>query len=256
MKVAFYTKEGRSDATNHVAVLSNSFSKLGWEIVTDNPDLVIVIGGDGTFLKAVQHYSAIIDKVTFVGLGVGEFSYLYDFKSGDTTTLYQALRDEILTPVTYPLLEGKINNKKYFAFNDFRIISDSRVINLALVINGEQLELITANGMCVTTPQGSTGFTKSNHGAVLTPEVNGIEITEINPITNKVSTSFNNPLIVPNSASIDIIVKGSFKFCYDCLETNIENGVSLSIHKSKKTVKVLRPKDTSFIGTLREGFVK
>ncbi len=256
MKIAFYTKEGRSDAAKHVEVLSKSLSQLGYEIVTDNPDLVIVIGGDGTFLKAIQHYSPIIDKVTFVGLGVGEFSYLYDFKRGDATALYQALKDNILAPVSYPLLEGKINNKKYFAFNDFRIISDSRVINLALVINGEQFELITANGMCVSTPQGTTGFTKSNGGAVLTPEVNGIEITEINPITNIVSTSFNSPLIVGDTSTIEITVKGSFKFCYDCLETNIDNGGMLSIHKSKKSIKVLRPKDGSYIENLRRGFVK
>ncbi len=256
MKVAFYSKEGREDARAIIYSLALTLRRSGYDIVEDKPDLVIVIGGDGTFLKAIQHYSNDLDHVSFVGIGIGELSYFYDFTGENWEDISYALTSKFLETVEYPLLECTINKKKYYAFNDFRIINPTRVENIYISINGEGFEKIVADGVCVSTPMGSTGFNKSNHGAVLHPSLDAYQLTEINPITNRNASSFGSPLVLSGDDSLLVAVDGPFKFCYDCLDMDVTEPINLEIVKSKKTAKVLRLKDYSFYKSLKEGFVK
>ncbi|MCD8209236.1 MAG: hypothetical protein LUC31_00200 [Coprobacillus sp.] len=256
MKVAFYSKEDREDARAIIYSLALSLRRSGYDIVEEKPDIVIVIGGDGTYLKAIQHYANDLDKVSFVGIGIGELSYFYDFTGENWEDITYALTSKFLETVEYPLLECTLNKKKYYAFNDFRIINPTRVESIYISINGEGFEKIVADGVCVATPIGSTGFNKSNRGAVIHPSLDAFQLTEINSITNRNASSLGSPLVLSGRDSLIVAVDGPFKFCYDCLDIDVKDATNIEITKSKKTVKILRIKDYSFYQSLKEGFVK
>ncbi|MDI9519022.1 MAG: NAD(+)/NADH kinase, partial [Bacillota bacterium] len=133
-----------------------------------NSEIIIVIGGDGTFLKAVHNNIDRLDEVSFYGIHTGTLGFFTDYKSDEVEEFVYDLINKKPILREYQLLKVKVdNNDVYYALNEMRIENVVRTQVLNVTLNGEEFETFRGTGMCVSTQLGSTAYNRSLKGAVI-----------------------------------------------------------------------------------------
>lgn len=236
----------------------------GFVFDEENPELVIVIGGDGTFLKAVHKYIAILDKVYFVGVKTGALGYFFEFDNNKLDDLLDSLINNGESHfVEYSLLGADLlyeNNsvKKIYAVNEIRIENPFRTLVSEVYINDELLETFRGNGLLVSSTLGSTGYNKSCKGAVVDPTLDLLQLSEVNAINNNSYSSLQNSLVLNSTSRITF--KGEFDkeiIGYDNKINESDNRLlSIDIYISDKKVRILRFRKLNFIKKLKASFIK
>lgn len=242
MKVGIYsnpTKEKSAGITEKViSVLKES--GIEFTIISENSpektDMLIVIGGDGTILKVVD-YIAKYD-VPVLTLNAGKLGFLAEFSDKEAEYAVKAAINGELKTETAPLIEANFSGKSYYALNEVVIqrlvASDSseKTLKLNIAIKGKTVENLKGDGVIIATQKGSTAYSLSAGGTILSP---GTDCFELSPIC---SHSFNNRSIVypteytctvkiTNDCKSGIIVDGIF------VTETTENSV-VEIKKSSK----------------------
>lgn len=234
--------------------LIHKIVSLSHEIDNEHPELVFTIGGDGTLLKAIQKYLTQLDKITFVPLNKGKLGYLSDFKVEDLEEVLSSLSS--FEKRSYPLLKGKFGKEEVFALNEIRAESPFNTLIREVYINDEYLESFRGNGLLVSSPIGSTAYNKSLSGAVVSPEVPSLQLSEIAPINNRLYSSLRSSLVLaPNSK---ITLKGDLSKAvigYDHLVEESPKGDELVITYCDKKVNILKRKGHSYVKHLNETFI-
>lgn len=199
----------------------NSHSKTPLK-ETEDGDLVIAIGGDGTFLHAVNATHFGKNKI-YAGIHTGTLGFLQSLSENDVYTLIQYLRYEkelqtrkVLIPsISISLLTGE--TKKFYAFNEVLIGGrDYTKIQFSQYVNDELLQEVSGNGIIVSSSTGDTAFSMSAGGAIDFSENFQLIATLMPSIKNKVYGDFiaNSVVcpkitIVPKRAkNIQIIIDG------------------------------------------------
>ena len=150
------------------------------ELLSD-VDAAIVLGGDGTMLRAARDLGG--SPTPLVGINLGTLGFLTEI---EVSNVYQAL-DRLLTDDYFVekrmMIEGAVNGDTYHALNDIVIsrAGFSRIIGLNIYVNDELLETYEADGVIVATPTGSTGYNLSAGGPIISPKSKAIVVTPISP---------------------------------------------------------------------------
>jgi len=162
-------------------------------------DLVILIGGDGTFLSIAE--SAVKAQVPIAGFNLGTLGFLTELKKDNISSIIVKLVKGEFRISERKLLEVKCKDDKSLSLNDVVLSKGdiARIIKLKLEIDGVEVTQIRADGLIISTPTGSTAYSLSAGGPILAPEVNGIVITPICPH----SLTFR-PFVVPDSSEIKV----------------------------------------------------
>ena len=229
------------------------------QVVTDS-DLILVLGGDGTLLNAV--HTAGIEQVPILAVNVGHLGFLTD-----------VARDE-LYPALLQILDGDYqidqrmmlevvlpNGEKQQALNDVVIRHPMRLIHLKTLINGQPCINYTADGLIISTPSGSTGYSLSCGGSIAEPHLNAILMTPISPHDLTV-----RPFITHGDSEIQITIQeDSFatveqnhqaeaKVLVDGLREiySVQPNQSVYIHKAEKTIQLIRSRRRNYYDVLRE----
>jgi len=223
--------------------------------VTDfdpNCDLMISIGGDGTFLESIPY---VIRKQTpIIGINSGRLGFLANISKENITEAFQAILAgnytyEYRTLLCFKKPEGLFNGLN-FALNDITIHkSNSSLITIDAYINNEFLNTYWTDGLIISTPTGSTAYSLSVGGPVVVPGSGNLIIA---PISSHNLTV--RPLIVPDHNTISLKVysrNGSYSITADnrTLEVNITDTYQIGISDYK--LKMLKLPKTSFYETLR-----
>ena len=229
------------------------------QVVTDS-DLILVLGGDGTLLNAV--HTSGIEEVPILAVNVGHLGFLTD-----------VARDE-LYPALLQILDGDYqidqrmmlevilpNGEKQQALNDVVIRHPMRLIHLKTLINGQPCINYTADGLIISTPSGSTGYSLSCGGSIAEPHLNAILMTPISPHDLTV-----RPFITHGDSEIQITIQeDSFatveqnhqaeaKVLVDGLREiySVQPSQSVYIHKAEKTIQLIRSRRRNYYDVLRE----
>jgi NAD+ kinase len=169
------------------------------EEVASQADLIIVLGGDGTFLSIARQ--AVEAQVPVAGFNLGTLGFLTVMKkeslaeglgqifSGRAALSYRKLLQVDFKEATYTALNDVVVNKGTIA----------RIVKLLLTIDGETVAEVKGDGLILATPTGSTAYSISAGGPIVSPEVNGIVITPICPH----SLTFR-PLVVPDACEVSV----------------------------------------------------
>ncbi|MDD6136500.1 MAG: NAD(+)/NADH kinase [Lachnospiraceae bacterium] len=150
------------------------------ELLSD-VDAAIVLGGDGTMLRAARDLGGY--PTPLVGINLGTLGFLTEI---EVSNVYQAL-DRLLADDYFVekrmMIEGAVNGDTYHALNDIVIsrAGFSRIIGLNIYVNDELLETYEADGVIVATPTGSTGYNLSAGGPIISPKSKAIVVTPISP---------------------------------------------------------------------------
>lgn len=223
---------------------------------TENGDLVIAIGGDGTFLKAVNSTGFGKDKV-YAGIHTGTLGFLQNLSENDIYTIIQYLsyeeeintRKVLIPSIFVTLTTGEVLNFK--AFNEILICGDKYTkIEFCEYIDGELLQEVSGNGIIVSSSTGDTAYSMSAGGAIDFSGYSQLVCTLLTPIKNEAYGDFiMNSIICPEvcivpkkSKNIQIIIDGTPKEISSeqikSIEVSMLNGESINKLELKKYSKV------------------
>jgi NAD+ kinase len=169
------------------------------EDIANGTDLIIVLGGDGTFLSVARQ--AVEAQVPVAGFNLGTLGFLTEMKK---ESLEESLTDIFLGKAKISqrkLLQISFKNQLYTALNDVVINKGAiaRVVKLLLKIDDATVTEVKGDGIIISTPTGSTAYSISAGGPIVSPEVNGIIITPICPH----SLTFR-PLVVRDNTFVTV----------------------------------------------------
>ncbi len=149
-------------------------------------DVLVVLGGDGTFLRAARIVAEI--DVPLLGINVGKIGFLSKVEAGDMIRVLDRLQSGGFTLEHRMVLEGRIlraaspgSVERHVALNDVVVARGSlaRVVRLDVSIDGSHLATYVADGLVVASPTGSTGYSFSAGGPILDPTARNLIVTPI-----------------------------------------------------------------------------
>ncbi|KRL61787.1 ATP-NAD kinase family protein [Latilactobacillus fuchuensis DSM 14340 = JCM 11249] len=199
-----YSNDGNS--SRHVADrLTKKLTSTGFIMEREHPDVVISVGGDGTLLSAFHKYAADLDHIRFIGVHTGHLGFYTDWRDFEVEDLVVALQEDMGQSISYPLLEVKIKYadtgemKRELALNEVTLRRYAATLRTDVYIKENFFESFRGDGLCVSTPTGSTAYSKSIGGAVLHPQLDAMQLTEIASINNRVYRTLSSPVILPSN---------------------------------------------------------
>jgi len=221
------------------------------EIDPTSISFMISMGGDGSILKLVHKYAHL--DIPVLGINLGHLGFMADVPISD---LYPSLQD--LIKGSYQVhkrvvIEGKsISHKKCFAVNDIVVHRGSNrcLVKIAIHIDGVYLNTFEADGIIIATPNGSTAYSLSAGGPIVSPDLEALVLTPICP-----HTISNCPIVLAANQKIQI----EYLSNYDPIEIHAD-GLSyyelkkaeiFEITRSKKNFKLVSLPRRDYFSTLR-----
>lgn len=232
----------------------------------ENPDIVLSIGGDGTMLQAFHKYVHQLDHIAFVGIHTGHLGFFADWKPDEldhlASLMFSVTTPEELRVVQYPVVEIEITTEKgsetHLALNEFTIRGIEVSLVARLHVNDEMFEMFRGDGICISSPAGSTAYNKSLGGAMVHPSLEAIQIAEIASINNRVYRTLGSSMILPKHHHCDIYPKAQQNMLLSLDHLYLQRNDVVSIRcrvAANVKVKFARFRPFPFWNRVREAFV-
>lgn len=237
--------------------LVKSFPNYNFKIYTSKTiskiNFIISFGGDGTLLNTVTHVRD--KKIKILGVNVGKLGFL----SFDVYDVFDKLIDDIINN-NYTLEKRALVSLKYkgdkvsdnFALNEISVIKkdSSSMIKIHCFIDNKFICTYWSDGLIISTPTGSTGYSLSCGGPILTPDTNNLIITPISPHNLGLRS-----IIISDSSKIKLQIedqKFNFLVSMDSRSYTFKGEQTFIIEKSKFEVNLIHPNNFDFFETLRK----
>lgn len=218
------------------------------------PELVIVVGGDGTFLSAIQQYVSMINDVYFVGIHSGTLGFFSDY----TIDTYDRCVNDILTEE--PVIESKrllktvVDKKEYYSVNEARIESIMTQF-IDVYVDDIKIEKFRGNGLCISTQMGSTGYNRSVNGAIVENALEVLQLTEIAGVHHTVYRSANVPIILSPERVIKLQSEfNDINLCFDRYSVKIDNVEEITVSLSDRKVNIAHYYDNKWFSKIEQLF--
>ena len=221
---------------------------------TFDADIVVCMGGDGTFLDVASKVGA--RQIPIVGVNTGRLGFLANFSPDEIEQVMKRLvkgQYEVANHSVIELTCDELPLDGYpFALNEIAILKHdiSAMISIHTSVNGEYLTTYQADGLIVGTPTGSTAYSLSVGGPIITPCLDTISLTPVAPHSLNM-----RPILVDDKSVIDLCVEsrsGSFLVSLDGRSHSYRDNIHLHIRKAPYSVKVVVNPEHTFLSTLRQ----
>lgn len=223
-------------------------------------DLIFVVGGDGTLIRAARDTAGT--EVPLIGVNRGTLGYLCELEeTGITQAIDELLEDRYVIEHRMRLsghpFQAKEALKQQYALNDIVIhrAGDLQMVNINVSVNGEFLNQFQGDGIIISTPTGSTGYNLSAGGPIVDPKADLILITPINSHTlnaRSIVIAGSDEVVVELAArkqDADEQVVVSFDGDH---YTTLSVGDRIAIHRAKQGCNICRLSNVSFLEILRK----
>ena len=219
-------------------------------------DLLISIGGDGTILKAITFVKDL--SIPIVGVNTGRLGFLAKIQIENIEQVIEeiilknySISERTLIEVSTSEINQQLS-KLNFALNEITLSrkNTTSMISIDTKLDNKHLNSYWADGLIISTPTGSTGYSLSCGGPIIMPEAENLIINPIAPHNLNA-----RPLIIPDSTEIKIKVNGredEFLISLDSRITTLSNSSEVIIKKSPFKIKMIELENESFLITLRE----
>lgn len=230
------------------------------------PELIISVGGDGTMLKAVHEHVELLESTFFIGIHTGTLGFFTEYQKDELRQFVEDLKKGDYTINRRNILELDIydennnlvsNNEYMFALNEIRLENPYMTQVLDVYIDDEYLETFRGTGICVSTTSGSTAYNKSLGGAVLSPNLEAMQITEIAGIGHNAYRSLGSSLVLAKGQRVTLVARNGGEAVLG-LDQNIyhtKDGYTFNIKLSNRYVHCIQCRPFSFINRLRRTYI-
>jgi len=254
-KVEIFIEESFFDYVKERLRFKNEvFTFNSHEDLKDKVDILFSIGGDGTLLSAVSYIRN--SNIPILGINTGRLGFI---SSVAPDQIEQAVNDVLnknyktnrRTLLTLNTSNNLFKNKN-FALNEVAIVKKdtSSMIKIEAYVDDEFLNTYWADGLIVSTPTGSTGYSLSCGGPIIAPGTNNIIITPIAQHNLNV-----RPIVINHNSTIKLKVEDRDQLALVSLDScsrAFDSSVELTIKKANFKINLIEPQNNSFISTVRQ----
>lgn len=227
-----------------------------------NAELNICIGGDGAFLRAIHRHK--FPEIPFVGINTGHLGF---FQEVSPTNLDDMLEKYITKQYRVDemfLVDAEVcTKKKCFLLTGINEIVikglKSKVVHLAMFIDGNHLQRFSGDGVIISTPAGSTAYNFSSGGSIVYPSISCLQITPLSPISSKAFRSLPTSTVVPGD--LTILIKPEFRYensiliVNDGVEFRYDDIIDIKLRMSEKKIYKLSFSKDSYWDNLKSKFL-
>lgn len=226
------------------------------ENLGENQDLVIVVGGDGSFLNAAR--AAVDYDVPMLGINRGRLGFLADILPSEMNTKLTEILEGSYTKENRSLLDVIIKRngveiESNNALNDMVIYSGSlaRMIELEVSINHKFVSRQSSDGLITATPTGSTAYALSGGGPILYPTLSAFVLVPMFP-----HTLSSRPIVVEDKSVIEILVTKNNEIfpkisCDGQWHFDLKPGDTILVQKHPKELALIHPSEYDYFSVLR-----
>ena len=226
-----------------------------WEdLVSQQVDLVITLGGDGTILGCLKW---VVDSgIPILGVNLGRMGFLADIEKSRVRQALEAVRDGQYTLDKRSVIKLESNielfGKLPYAINDFTLLKrdTSSMVTIHAYVNGDYLNTYWSDGIIVATPTGSTGYSLSCGGPIIFPSSNNFVVTPVAPHNLNV-----RPIVIPDDAVVSFEIEGraeNFLCTLDSRFETISSSVKLAVKKADFHIAMVQLEEGNFLNTMRD----
>lgn len=227
-----------------------------------NTELLISIGGDGSFLQTIHKFN--FPQVPVMAINTGHLGFFAELSPNEIDSFIEAyINREYFIQQVAPL-EASIctKNKKIdiTAINEIVIKNiKSRTVHLYLQVDGIKIESFSGDGMLISTPIGSTAYNYSAGGSIVDPKLNLLQLTPIAPMNTNAYRSFTSSIILPTTSIITISPEYEFEnsilIVIDGTQYKFTHIEEVKVFKSYKKINLLRLNGYEFWHRVAEKFL-
>ena len=219
-------------------------------------DFFFTVGGDGTFLRSITFIRD--HKIPIIGINTGRLGFLATIQKEKIKSAFLqivngqfSLRKRSLLSIKTDLNEEPFQGIN-FALNEIAVTrkNTASMIKVDTVLDGEFLTAYWSDGLIISTPTGSTGYSMSCGGPIISPSSKNIALTPIAPHSLSV-----RPLVIPDKTAIELFIDSradDVLLTLDSRMYTISNKTRIYISKCKFPIKTVELNEQTFIKTLRE----
>ena len=224
--------------------------------IRDRIDVLFTIGGDGTLLRAIPFIKD--SNIPILGINTGRLGFLTSINKEGLISGLEMFFNDKYTLIQRSLVELKtsqeISKTEYFpyALNEITInrSNSTSMLSIKTSINQKLLTTYWSDGLIISTPTGSTGYSLSSGGPIISPDANSFVLNPIAPHNINM-----RPLILPDDSIISIEVSGKNKNHVISLDNRrflIQNDHPISISKAPFCIQTVQLQGNNFFMTLRD----
>ncbi len=216
-------------------------------------DVVVSMGGDGTFLEAA---SRVRDKgIPVLGINMGRLGFMADVPAEEVDCAIEDIYNDQCTIERHSLLEVTFSQSEPqvypYALNEVAVLKrdNSSMISIRVDINQQELTTYQADGLIINTPTGSTGYALSVGGPTVMPQCNVFGLTAVAPHSLNV-----RPIILPDNVEIHLSVRSrnhQFLVAIDGRSQACDEAMELTLRRAPYDIMVLKRAGSSQFSTLR-----
>jgi NAD+ kinase len=227
------------------------------ELLTEEkPDLVIVLGGDGTLLAAARVFAAT--NIPIMSVNLGSLGFLTEVPLGRMYPTLEGWIDACCEVESRPMIRGDLRRGgvsvgTYDALNDVVVSKGAiaRMADFSIRLDGSLVANYRADGVIIATPTGSTAYSLAANGPILLPRMDAMVITPVCPHLLTI-----RPLVVPGDAQVELEILGVPDQTYLTIDgqeaVQVRLGDMIVCRRSPYAVKMLRLGTTGFFDVLRQ----
>ncbi len=251
------------------AKLAEKLKEAGFSVAkkfSADTELIICIGGDGTFLKAAAAYD--FPQTPILGVNTGHLGFFQDFQCGDEDRIIELCRSGDLNIQSNRLLSIDVHTnsgptKHLRAINDVAVMGGaSRIVHLSVSIGRSGfIENFSGDGVLVSSSAGSTAYNYSLGGSIVDPRVDILQLTPMAPMNTIAYRSFTSSLVLPGHVKIRIAPedRGStsrLQVIADGVDHTISDINRITVKLSEERINLVRADSFDFWDTVESKFLK
>ncbi|MBT27835.1 MAG: NAD kinase [Flavobacteriaceae bacterium] len=219
-------------------------------------DLIISVGGDGTFLRSIEYVKN--NNIPILGINTGRLGFLASTKKENIEKSIEKIFNKKFKIEERSLIKVSLESDKQldmqfpYALNEISVVrkDTTSMVNINTSLNGIYLNSYWSDGLIVSTPTGSTGYSLSCGGPIISPSSESLVLTPISPHNLNA-----RPLVISDSTKISISVSGREQYhllSIDSKVYTVKNGTKILVEKSDFNIKVANLNNYNFYKTLKE----
>ena len=219
-------------------------------------DLLVSIGGDGTFLRTIEYVRDL--NIPVMGINTGNLGFLATIKKENLDQAVEKIYNKKFKVENRSVI--KVNSEEIglpknlfpYALNEISVVrkDTTSMINIKTSLDGNHLNSYWADGLIISTPTGSTGYSLSCGGPVISPSSGSLVLTPISPHNLNA-----RPLVISDETKIELSVSGREEKHLLSIDSNIftvQNQTKINIEKPNFDFKIAHFSNNNFYKTLKE----
>ena len=219
-------------------------------------DLLVSIGGDGTFLRTIEYVRDL--NIPVMGINTGNLGFLATIKKENLDQAVEKIYNKKFKVENRSVI--KVNSEEIglpkslfpYALNEISVVrkDTTSMINIKTSLDGNHLNSYWADGLIISTPTGSTGYSLSCGGPVISPSSGSLVLTPISPHNLNA-----RPLVISDDTKIELSVSGreeNHLLSIDSKIFTVQNQTNITIEKPNFDFKIAHFSNNNFYKTLKE----